>query len=97
MRFFILIFAVFSLIQNAYGQEIIVIDDKNNPIVNVSAFNFLKTKSVLSSHNGIINLSRFLSSDTIYLQHPNYKLKKLTKNKLGSFIKLETAYSMYTR
>ena len=96
MRFFILIFAIFSLIENTYCQEIIVIDDKNNPITNVSAFNFLKTKSVLSSHNGVINLSRFLASDTIYLQHPNYKLKKLTKNQLGPFIKLETAYSMLT-
>ena len=87
-------FVVFILIQDAFGQEMIIVDEKNNPIVNVSAFNVSKTKSILSNNNGVINLSRFLDSDTIYLQHPNYKLKKLTKDQLGSLIKMETTYSL---
>ena len=77
-----------------FGQEIIIVDEKNNPIVNVSAFNVSKTKSILSNNDGIINLSRFLASDTIYLQHPNYKLKELTKDQLGSLIKMETTYGL---
>ena len=50
-----------------------------NPITNVSAFNSSKTKSVLSNKDGIVNLSRFLSNDTIFIQHPSYALKKLIK------------------
>ena len=87
-------FVVFILIQDAFGQEIIIVDEQNNPIINVSAFNVSKTKSILSNNDGIINLSRFLASDTIYLQHPNYKLKKLTKDQLGALIKMETTYSL---
>ena len=76
------------------GQEVIIIDNSKNPIINVSAFNINKTKSVLSDGNGVINLSRFLPSDTIVLQHPNYRVRKLLKSNVGEFIELELEYQL---
>ena len=76
------------------GQEVLVVDEENNPVVNVSVFNSAKTKSALSNKDGVVNLSRFLSSDTIFMQHPNYKLKKILKSSVVGLLVLEKEYNI---
>ena len=70
------------------GQEFIVIDEENNPVSRVAAFNFNKTKSSLSNNDGIINLSRFLNSDTIFFQHQGYNITSIKKTDIYKFIYL---------
>ena len=94
MNRFLVILLAFLFSGLSFGQEIIVVDAEKNPIANVSAFNSSKTKGVLSNKDGIVNLSRFLSSDTIFMQHPNYALKKLIKSDIVGFIELEEEYSL---
>lgn len=93
MRHFylILLFVCYGVV---HGQEIIIVDNAKNPITNVSVFNQAKTKSTLSNKEGIVNLSRFLSNDTIFIQHPNYKATKLVKSSILDFIELETEYNL---
>ena len=50
---------IFVLSIIAKGQEVIVIDQENNPVSKVAAFNSSKTKSSLSNSEGIINLSGY--------------------------------------
>ena len=90
MRFIFLILGVFFISFSGLSQEIIILDERKNPIPNVSAFNLLKTKSTLSNREGIINLSRFLLTDTICFQHPNYKFIKILKKDISGAISLET-------
>ena len=54
----------------------------------------MKTKSALSNNDGIINLSRFLSDDTIIFQHPSYKIKKIVKKNINEYILLELEYQL---
>jgi len=66
-----------------FSQEVLILDEERNPIANVAAFNIIKTKSSLSDNSGIINLSRFVKSDTLFFQHPSYKLKKIKKSDMS--------------
>ncbi len=79
---------IFVLSIIAKGQEVIVIDQENNPVSKVAAFNSSKTKSSLSNSEGIINLSRFLNQDTIFFQHPSYNTAYIKKNNISKFIYL---------
>ena len=94
MRFIFLILGVFFISFSGLSQEIIILDERKNPIPNVSGFNLLKTKSTLSNREGIINLSRFLLTDTICFQHPNYKFIKILKKDISGVISLETNYNL---
>ena len=91
MKHFLLIL-LFPFIVSS--QERMVVDNERNPISNVSVFNSMKTKSALSNNDGIINLSRFLSDDTIIFQHPSYKIKKIVKKNINEYILLELEYQL---
>jgi len=92
IRGYLFIFIFFPLF--GFSQEVVVIDNEKNPIPNVSAFNQTKTKSVLSDNDGVINLSRFLASDTILFQHPNYELKEIKKSSIKKSVELNIKYGL---
>ena len=79
---------IFILSYVTHGQEFIIIDQENNPVSRVAAFNIAKTKSALSNSDGIINLSRFLDDDTLFFQHPGYEIKSIKKVEISHFIYL---------
>ncbi|MBF25045.1 MAG: hypothetical protein CMP49_00785 [Flavobacteriales bacterium] len=88
--FYVLIILLFPSLSN--GQNTTIIDGNKNPIANVSAFNKLKTKSILSNSEGVINLSRFVKDDTIYFQHPQYEIKKICKSDIGQYVDAKIKY-----
>ena len=85
----LILFFLISL--NIWAQEIIVVDQQNNPISSVAVYNKSKTVSSLSDQEGTISLSRFFATDTLFFQHPSYKLKKLERQGVGDFVRLELA------
>ncbi|MAQ47462.1 MAG: hypothetical protein CMD27_01095 [Flavobacteriales bacterium] len=76
------------------GQEVLILDETNNPISNVAVFNSKKTKSALSNSEGFVNLSRFKKNEILTMQHPNYVEKKLTKKLIASKIQLIQSYKL---
>jgi len=72
---FLIIFLFFVF--PAYSQDIKVIDSESRtPIENVYIYN--QFHSVLTNSNGIANISEFLNSVHIILQHPAYKDLRIT-------------------
>ena len=94
MRVFLFFMAIFGWHLSALSQQSTVIDELNNPIPNVAAFNIQKTKSILSNNDGVINLSRFIYSDSIIFQHPEYNNDTIVKGSVASFIKLTSMYNV---
>ena len=86
MRLLTLIIFIIGLGYQAMTQEFIVIDEQNNPISNVAAFNLSNTKSSLSNNDGVINLSRFIIGEIVVFQHPNYQIKEVKKGEIKDFI-----------
>ena len=71
-RIFLLVFLTASL--SAFSQELVIKDFQENTLIpNVTAYNTQKTKSVLSSFDGLMNLSDFKKSDTIIFSHISYE------------------------
>jgi len=73
---------VFLMSFSAFCQKIVIVDENNNAINNAAVFNEDKSIHVLSDFNGIVNLSRFLNNEKIYLQHPKYNSKPTLKTEL---------------
>ena len=61
-RVFIFFLILFNL---AVGQEVLIVDDNNNPIPNVFLFNESKSISALSNISGEVNISRFNLNELI--------------------------------
>ena len=77
-----------------FGQEVLILDEENNPISNVAVFNSQKTKSILSNSEGFVNLSRFTKNETLTMQHPNYVEKKIAKSMISSTIQLIQSHKL---
>lgn len=82
--FFLLLFINVA----TYAQKITIVDAATlQPIVNVTAFNITNSKHVISNFDGVLDLTKFRSNETIYLKHLSYqefeaRKKKLVKNKV---------------
>ena len=50
MIFRLLICCIFLTNLNFFGQEVLILDEENNPISNVAVYNSEKTKSILSNY-----------------------------------------------
>ena len=97
MKWIFCFFCLLGTIKNLYSQEVLILDDNNNPIPNVALFNQQKTISALSNINGEANISRFENSDLIYIQHPLYVSPPLKKSSILLTKKIyvqETIYSI---
>lgn len=69
-----LLFIAILLTGYVTAQEVKVVDSENlHPIENVVIYNFDKSSSTLSNHNGVADLSDFKNSDTIIFQHATYQ------------------------
>jgi len=65
------------------AQEIKVLNEiTEEPIFGVAVFDTNKIKSSITNFNGIVNVKRFLSSDTIYFKHLSHITKKIKKKDL---------------
>ena len=84
----LLICCIFLTCLNFFGQEVLILDEENNPISNVAVFNSEKTKSILSNYEGFVNLSRFKKREILIMQHPNFVEKKIAKKLISSTIQL---------
>ena len=76
---FIYIFFLFTT-HVLLGQEIIIVDNNNNPIHNAAVFNKDKSIHVLSDINGVVNLTRFSNNEKLFFQHPKYYINPIIKS-----------------
>tara|TARA_B110000503_G_scaffold143802_1_gene249003 strand:- start:32996 stop:35476 length:2481 start_codon:yes stop_codon:yes gene_type:complete len=66
---------------NIFSQKLIVIDDQDNSkIHNVSVYNTQKTISVLSDVEGALDLSKFNKNDTLIFSHLSYEKLFISKS-----------------
>ena len=63
-----------------FCQEIIIVDNNNNPIHNAAVFNKDKSIHVLSDINGVVNLTRFSNNEKLFFQHPKYYINPIIKS-----------------
>ena len=94
MKWFFCVFLfVISIIS---GQEVLILDENNNPIPNVALFNEKKTISTLSSISGEANISRFKNNELIYIQHPIYQSPPIKKETILLTNKISVYETVYT-
>ena len=73
---------IFLITNSVFCQEIIIVDENNNPVSNAAVFNKDKSITALSDLNGVVNLSRFSSNELISFQHPRYAPQEILKKLL---------------
>ena len=91
-RVFIFFLILFNL---AVGQEVLIVDDNNNPIPNVFLFNESKSISALSNISGEVNISRFNLNELIYIQHPIYESSPIRKIEVLKTKKINVTETIY--
>ena len=94
-RILLLCCAVFPLI--IFGQKITVLDKiSQSPIDLVYVYDENRNKTTSTDVNGIVDISIFEKSDSLFFQHPTYKTKEIAiKNGLVlSLVFLEPIYFM---
>ena len=91
-RGFIFFLILFNL---AVGQEVLIVDDNNNPIPNVFLFNESKSISALSNISGEVNISRFNLNELIYIQHPIYESSPIRKIEVLKTKKINVTETIY--
>ena len=79
--FIILIFFIVNFY--SFSQRIVVIDEVNEPIYNVSFYTPDFNKSSFSNFKGEVELSIFKENDSIYIQHPAFQNIILIKKKIN--------------
>ena len=89
------VFILWLLFNFAMGQEVLIIDDNNNPIPNVFLFNESKSISVLSNISGEVNISRFNLNELIYIQHPIYESIPIRKVEVLKTKKIKVTETVY--
>ena len=68
-----------------YGQEIRVLSSSDrSPIAHVAVFNPSRERAALTDTLGRIDLSIFLSTDTLFFQHPSFESASIMKNEISS-------------
>jgi len=83
-------------IGTVYSQQVLILDENNNPIPNVALYNEAKTISALSNVSGEVNISRFDDNDLIYIQHPIYTSPPLKKASIILIKKIYVKENIYT-
>ncbi len=86
--FIILIFFIVNFY--SFSQRIVVIDEVNEPIYNVSFYTPDFNKSSFSNFKGEVELSIFKENDSIYIQHPAFQNIILIKKKINEKIVLKS-------
>jgi len=81
MEKYIIIILLFFF-NSAIGQKIKVVDSQNDPIYNVGFFKKDQTKAKFSNFKGEVDLSEFKDNDSIIVQHPTFKNKKILNHQL---------------
>lgn len=82
-KIFIYILIAFSF--NAISQNISVLDKTTlQPLSNVAIFNPNKDKSTTTNAKGVADISEFIHTDSIVLQHAGYQNKVLSYEKMES-------------
>lgn len=90
------IFILWLLLVNiALSQEVLILDDNNNPIPNVFLFNESKSISTLSNISGEVNISRFNLNELIYIQHPIYQSSPIKKSDVIITKKIKITETVY--
>ena len=78
------------------SQEVLILDENNNPIPNVALFNENRTISTLSNIGGEVNISRFKNNELIYIQHPLYQSPPIQKETILLTNKISVYETVYT-
>jgi len=72
---------------NIFAQKVIIVDENSRePIIGVTIFNFVKTKTNISGLEGKVSTTRFQSFERIYFQHISYLKKSVIKSNLNDTI-----------
>ena len=72
---------------NLSAQKVIIVDENSRePIVGVTIFNFVKTKTNISGFEGKVSITRFQNFERIYFQHISYLRKSVVKSNLNDTI-----------
>lgn len=83
-------------INTLFAQEVLILDENNNPIPNVALFNENQKISALSNINGEVNISRFKNNELIYIQHPLYQSPPIKKETILLTNKISVYETVYT-
>ena len=79
---------IFSL-SPIFSQKIVVVDENQKPIFNVSFYKKDLSMGEFSNYNGEINLSIFNENDSIIIQHPTFKTLTIIKKNIDKKVQLE--------
>ena len=72
---------------NLSAQKVIIVDENTRePIVGVTIFNFVKTKTNISGFEGKVSITRFQNFERIYFQHISYLGKSIIKSNVNDTI-----------
>lgn len=84
---FIYSFLLSLFFWNLSAQKVIIVDENTRePIVGVTIFNFVKTKTNISGFEGKVSITRFQNFERIYFQHISYLRKSAVKSNLNDTI-----------
>ena len=84
---FIYSFLLSLFFWNLSAQKVIIVDENTRePIVGVTIFNFVKTKTNISGFEGKVSINRFQNFERIYFQHISYLRKSVVKSNLNDTI-----------
>lgn len=80
MRILLTIIFFCSLSSTLYAQEISVLDlQSGQPVENAALYNADKSHYAISNAGGLVDVSDFTNSETIFISHVSHLLKKTTK------------------
>ena len=80
-------FLLSLLLWDISAQKVVIADENSRePIVGVTIFNFVKTKTNISGFEGKVSITRFQNFERIYFQHISYLRKSVVKSNLNDTI-----------
>jgi len=83
MRYKVICFQFLLISQFIFSQEIVVKDAITfEPISNVSVYNLNKTIHFITDIKGVVDISDFKQTDTIFFKHLSYRDFQIQKNKI---------------
>ena len=84
MNYFNKLILLFVLFFNfSFSQKISIIDSENGNIIpNATVFSKQSMESIISDFNGLVDLNKFSSKDTLIFGHVSYKSLSIVKNEI---------------
>ncbi|MHA7055655.1 TonB-dependent receptor plug domain-containing protein [Aquimarina sp. M1] len=83
MRLFIIVVSILFFTTDTAAQIVTVFSRSNNqPVPSVTIHNEKKSRSVLTDFDGVVDISVFLESDTLYFKHISHSTAMFTKSQI---------------